>query len=155
MTDPKDYYNKKIYLANVDERDTVIGEVERWEAHEKGILHRGFTAILSYQGQFLLQHRMHPAFDGTWDFTFSSHQVYISGQLQSDIEAIHTALTREWNMHKEDIEGTPVFLGKVLYKAKDPKSIYTEHEWDYIYLARIKKLPDPPKDFMYSYEIIK
>ncbi len=154
MNMKSDYYRQKLFVARVDQSDTVIGKIDRWEAHEQGILHRGFTAILMYEGQYLLQHRKHPAFDACWDFTFSSHQLYKNGQLQADVDAIYQALTREWNITKNDLVDAPAKLGKVYYKAKDPNSIYTENEFDYIYAAQLKKLPEPAGDFSYGYKLV-
>jgi len=153
MTD-EDYYKEKIYIAQIDKDDAIVGKVERWEAHTKGILHRGFTAILEYKDQFLLQHRKHPAFDGFWDFTFSSHQMYEGKHLVSDIDAIYRAMAREWNLNPRDTDGKPKKLGSVYYKAKDPNSIFTEHEVDYVYTMKLKNLPKPNMDYMYGYEMI-
>ncbi len=148
-----DYYKQKIYVAQVNEEDAVIRPVERWEAHRHGILHRGFTAILVYGNRYLLQHRKHPAFDGVWDFTFSSHQVYVGEVLQSDHDAIVNALVREWNITPE--KGTEFeFLGKVYYKAKDPNSAFTEHEVDYVYRIPIAALPVINTDFAYGFETV-
>jgi isopentenyl-diphosphate delta-isomerase len=148
------YYDTPLYVAQVDEKDVIIGPVERWEAHKKGILHRGFTAILVYKDQFLLQHRKHPAFDGFWDLTFSSHQVFEDETLESDNNAIYKALEREWNLKSCDTDGEPEKLGSVYYKAKDPNSIFTEHEIDYIYTMKLLNLPKPNMDYMYGYELI-
>ena len=41
------------------------------------------------------------------------------------------------------------------YKAKDPKSIYTEHEVCEILVVKIKKLPIPNFDFAYGFSLIK
>jgi isopentenyl-diphosphate delta-isomerase len=148
------YYQQKLYLAQVDNSNNILGEVERWEAHKEGILHRGFTAILTYKGKYLLQHRKHPAFDHCWDFTFSSHQLYRNEQLQSDIDAIYHALGREWDLTESDVIEAPVFKGTVYYKAQDPNSIYTEHEFDYVYVAELKRLPKPNVDFSYGFELV-
>jgi len=149
------YYQKQLFLAQVDKNDQIIGPVERWLAHKEGILHRGFTAILTFGDSVLLQHRKHIAFDDMWDLTFSSHQLFQDGQLEPDINAISNALEREWNVGKEDLNGEPVFQGKVYYQAKDPKSIFTEHEIDYVYSANLTKLPKPNLDFAYGFDLIK
>ncbi len=148
------YYQQKLFIAQVNKKDSIIGGIERWRAHEKGILHRGFTTILMYDGKYLLQQRKHPAFDKHWDFTFSSHQIYKNGVLESDLEAIYKALTREWNLKKSDLISAPDKLGKVYYCAPDPNSIYTEHEFDYIYFAKLKKLPTPNLNFCYGFKLI-
>ena len=149
-----EYYQKKLFLAEVDKNDNIIRQIERWQAHKEGILHRGFTAILTYQNSIVLQHRKHLAFDGYYDLTFSSHQIYKNEKLQTDIEAIDETLKREWNIDKIGLIDEPKFLGKFYYKAKDPQSIYTEHEIDYIYQAELKNLPTPNFDFAYGFELI-
>ncbi len=70
------------------------------------------------------------------------------------MNAIYNSLDREWNLNKSDLLEVPVKLGKVYYKAKDPNSIYTEHEYDYIYFAKLKKLPQPNLNFCYSFELV-
>lgn len=150
-----DYYKRKLYLAAVDKNDNVIGKVERWQAHKDGLLHRGFTAVLTYKDSIVLQHRKHLAFDGYFDLTFSSHQIFINDELQTDLEAIYETLKREWSIDRTGLIDEPKFLGKFYYKAKDPKSIFTEHEIDYIYQAELKNLPTPNPDFAYGFELIK
>lgn len=149
-----DYYKKKIVILEVDKNDKPLGKVERWLAHKQGILHRGFTVVLISNKQLILQHRRHPAFDGLYDLSFSSHPVYINNKLQSMEEAIYQTLTREWNLKKEDLKTGLKFIDKFYYQARDPKSIYTEHEIDYIYAGELNKLPKPNPDFAYGYKII-
>lgn len=148
------YYQQKLFLAKVDSHDNIIGKAERWQAHKKGVLHRGFTVILIYQDNIILQHRKHLAFDSYFDLTFSSHQVYKNEKLQNDLEAIYEALKREWNIDKTGLVDKPKFLGKFYYKAKDPQSIYTECEIDYIYKAELKNMPTPNFDFAYGFKLI-
>lgn len=148
------YYQRKLFLAEVDKNDNSIGKIERWQAHRDGVLHRGFTAILTYQDNIVLQHRKHLAFDGYFDLTFSSHQIYKNKKLQTDLEAIYEALKREWNVDKTGLMEEPKFLGKFYYKAKDSHSIFTEHEIDYIYQAELKNLPNSNPDFAYGFELI-
>jgi len=148
------YYQQKQFIAIVDKNDRILGKMERWEAHKKSVLHRGFTAVLSYNDKLILQHRKHPAFDGYWDLTFSSHQIYKNHRLQTDLEAVYNSLGREWNIQKKDLIKPPELLGKIYYQAKDPKSIYTEHEIDYIFYVILKKLPRPNPDFAYGSSLI-
>ncbi|OGK22099.1 hypothetical protein A2866_04585 [Candidatus Roizmanbacteria bacterium RIFCSPHIGHO2_01_FULL_39_8] len=172
-----DYYKEKQFIAYIDKNDKILGKIEKWEAHKKGTLHRGFTAILTYENQYLVQHRKHPVFDKVYDFSFSSHQIFppllssratlsdpelVEGEskgsrgiyLQSNEEAIYTGLKREWNIEKKDIKSEPKFLKKFYYKAKDPNSDFTEHEIDYIYKVELKKLPSPNLDFAYGSKLI-
>lgn len=150
-----DYYRQVQFLAAVDEDDRITGQIEKWRAHKKGILHRGYTAILEHKGVLLLQHRRHPVFDDVYDLSFSSHQVYVDGLLQTDTEAIMTGLGREWGVKREDLEGEMKFLRKIYYKAIDEKSGYTEHEMDYIYLVPLKRTPVADRQFAYGQLEIK
>ncbi|VVA44058.1 conserved hypothetical protein [Candidatus Roizmanbacteria bacterium] len=149
-----DYYKKELFLAKVDKDDNILGKIERWQAHKEGILHRGFTMILTYQNRIVLQHRKHLAFDGFFDLTFSSHQIYINDVLQTDEDAINDTLKREWNIDQSGIKNIPKYLGKFYYKAKDLNSVFTEHEIDYIYVAELKDLPNPNPNFAYGFELV-
>lgn len=149
-----DYYKKQLFLAQVDPQDKIIKKIERWEAHKKSICHRGFTAVLIYKNQIILQHRKHPAFDGFYDLSFSSHPVFVNNKLQSMEEAITNTLKREWNLTRNDLKDDFVYLDKFYYKASDPKSGLVEHEVDYIYVVYINKLPRINTDFAYGYELV-
>ncbi len=148
------YYKKKQYIAEVNEQDEVIGKVEKWEAHKKGILHRGYTAIITFEDQLVLQHRKHPVFDKVFDFSFSSHQLYEGDKLQDSVVAILEGLQREWGIHAEDIVEDISFSKKIYYKAFDDVSGYYEHEVDHIYTVELNKLPQPVYDFAYGFYIV-
>ena len=148
-----DYYRQKQFLAQVDEQDNIIGQVEKWEAHKRGVLHRGYTAILQFQENIVLQHRKHPVFDDVYDFSFSSHQLFIDGKVQSDEEAIYEGLKREWGINKFQISHLK-FLNKIYYKAKDQKSEYTEHEIDYIYVITLNTSPQANLEYAYGQKIV-
>ncbi|MEK9178494.1 MAG: hypothetical protein AAB801_01805 [Patescibacteria group bacterium] len=149
-----DYYKQTQIIARVDKTGKVLGKVEKWEAHKKGVLHKGLTIALSYKGQFIIQHRKHPAFDGVFDITSSSHQLFVRGKLQTSLEAVYECLKREWDLTKKDFLTTPKNLGSIYYKAKDSKSIYTEHEICDILVARVKKIPTPNYDFAYGFSLL-
>ncbi len=149
------YYKEKQIIARVDKKGRVVGKIDKWEAHRKGILHKALTITLIYKGYFIVQHRKHVAFDGVLDITSSSHQHFIKGNLQTTIEATYQTLKREWNITKKDLLKQPKNLGSVYYKAKDDKSIYTEHEVCEILIATVKKLPTPNLDFAYGYSLMK
>lgn len=148
------YYQQKLYLPEVDKNDRIIRPVERWLAHKQGILHRGFTVILVYDNQLILQQRRHPVFDRYFDLSFSSHPILINNQLQTMEKAIFQTLKREWNLEKEELKADLKFLDKIYYQAKDPKTIYSEHEIDYLYFIELKKLPQPNPNFAYGYKLV-
>jgi isopentenyl-diphosphate delta-isomerase len=149
------YYHREQFIAVIDRNDSIIGKIEKWEAHKKAILHRGFTAILFCQDQIILQHRKHPVFDGCFDITFSSHQIYKNNILQGDLEAVCQSLKREWDIEANDLMERPKLLGKLYYKAKDVKSKFYEHEIDYIFSVILKKIPKPNLDYAYGFSLIK
>src|SRR3972149_1339879 len=97
------YYKKRILLAEVDKNDNVVGKIERWEAHKKGILHRGVTTAIFYKDYIICQHRKHPVFNGYLDLTFSTHPFFEKEKLVDMEEAINLSLKREWNINKSDL----------------------------------------------------
>lgn len=147
------YYKEQQFLVQVDQSDNIIGQIEKWKAHKEGILHRGYTAILAFDEQIILQHRKHPVFDKVFDLSFSSHQLYKDGKLQTDEEAIYEGLKREWKIDECEIRSLK-FLNKIYYKAKDEKSQYVEHEIDYVYLVTLNKLPVAVAEYAYGQEVI-
>jgi len=49
----------------VDENDTMIGSMEKYEAHEKGLLHRAFSVFLfNDRDELLLQQRINTTVGG-------------------------------------------------------------------------------------------
>lgn len=147
------YYKQKQIIARVDKHGNVIDKIEKWEAHEKGILHKALTVALIYKGFFVIQHRKHPAFDGVYDITSSSHQLFIDDKLQTTEEATFDCLKREWGLEKTEISKLKN-LGSIYYKAKDSKSIYTEHEVCEILIAEVKVQPKPNLDFAYGFSLM-
>ena len=148
-----DYYKAIQYLAVVDREDNIIGKMEKWEAHKKGVLHRAYTAILQYQDNIILQQRKHPVFDDVYDLSFSSHQIYNKDLLQTNEEALFEGLLREWNFNKKNIIDTK-FLGKIYYKSKDEKSEFFDHEIDYIFLIEVNSIPKANLDYAYGQKTI-
>ncbi|MEK7517586.1 MAG: hypothetical protein AAB583_03470 [Patescibacteria group bacterium] len=151
----KNYYKTQQMIARADKKGNIIGKIEKWEAHKKGILHFGFTVAICFQDFLIMQHRKHPAFDATSDITISSHPLFINGKLQDAIDATYTALKRELNIEKSDLMSKPENLGFVYYKAKDSKSEFTEHEIDGILIVKVKKVPTPNFDYAYGISLVR
>jgi isopentenyl-diphosphate delta-isomerase len=148
------YYKQKQYVETVDKHGEHLGYMEKWEVHKKGILHRGFGVIVLYKNYILLQHRKHPAFDAVLDLSSASHQLQINGEFENLTEAVIKSLEREWNLTTKDLSGKIKYLGFVYYKSKDPKSIYTEHEYCDVLIVKIKKIPEPNLEFAYGYSLV-
>jgi isopentenyldiphosphate isomerase len=149
-----DYLKEKQMIALVNEQDEIIGQVEKWEAHKKGLLHRAFTLLIFFQGKILLQHRKHPVFNNVFDATISSHQIYKTGhELQTDEEAIIDTLKREWGYTSQDLATPLTELGKIYYQAKDPYSEYLEHEVCHIWSCAVHELRLPNMEFAYGFSL--
>ncbi len=148
------YYDETQYIAQVDEQDTILGKVERWDAHKKGILHRAITVAVFYQDFAVLQHRKHPVFGNVFDLSVSSHQTY-SETVEDDISTIHRTLERELGLRKSDLKDPPTQKGVIVYEAKDPHSEYTEHEVCHIYSCLSMQAPKINFDFAYGYSLQK
>lgn len=149
------YYKQKQFIAKVDRKGNIIGKVEKWEAHRKGILHKALTVAIIYKGKFVLQQRKHPAFDGVLDLTSSSHQIYVKGKLQTTDKATYECLKREWGLKKTDLIGKLKNEGAIYYKAKDPKSEFMEHEVCEMLTVEVKKLPTPNFNFAYGFLLVE
>lgn len=150
-----DYLKALQYIAHVDRNDTIIGKVERWKAHEEGILHRAFTLAITFEDQLLLQHRKHPVFDGIYDITISSHPIYIEDTLEDILHAAYRTLVREWSIKKDDLIVQPSYVGKFYYQAPDPHSKYQEHEICHVYSCEVKKLLIPSLESAYGFSLQK
>lgn len=147
-----DYYNKKQDLAIVDKKDNILGKIDKWEAHEKGILHRAFTVCLFFEDQLILQHRRHTVFDEVYDLTCSSHPYFIDENIQSNEEGALEMLKREWGVNEADVKLE--HKGFIYYQAKDPLSKYREHEICHLYVSKISSLPSPVFDFAYGFSLM-
>lgn len=149
------YYNKIFNIPKVDKNDNIIGEIERWQAHKKGILHRGYTVVLIFHDMYVVQHRKHPVFDQILDITISSHQKYINRKLENIEESIYNTLKRECNLEKKDCLNGIDYINKTYYKSKDDFSQYFEHEIDYLYKININKKPETITNYSYGYSYLK
>lgn len=148
------YYKQKQIIATCDKNGNITGEIEKWEAHKKGILHRAISVALIYKDKYVIQHRKHIAFDGTYDITVSSHQLVTNGNMEDSITCTLRALKREFNVDPEDLKKRPTIEGKVYYKAKDKYSEFTEHEVDDVLIAELKDIPNPNLEFAYGYSLV-
>lgn len=141
-------------LAQVDKNGHIIGPVEKSESHKKGTLHKGFSTILQYKNDFVLQHRKHRMFDGMFDLSYSSHQTYIRNRLEDDNVAVLKTLKRKWRLDRKDIIGQPKNIGVIYFRAKDEKGKHIEHEMQEQYIIKLKKLPKINENYMYGYSLV-
>jgi isopentenyl-diphosphate Delta-isomerase len=122
----------------VDEQDRPLGTAAKLEAHQAGgRLHRAFSVfIFDSSGRMLLQHRgagkYH--FGGLWTNACCSHPQ--PGEPVAD--AAQLRLQEEFGF---DAELSPAFT--FTYRATDPASGLTEHEFDHVFFGRFDGEPRP------------
>jgi isopentenyl-diphosphate delta-isomerase len=81
----------------VDEFDTEIGQMEKLEAHQKGVLHRAFSVLIfNDKKEMLLQQRAYGKYhsEGLWTNACCSHQA----PNESNFEAAKRRLMEEIGM---------------------------------------------------------
>ena len=122
----------------VDEKDHPIGFEEKMKAHSGGgKLHRAFSIfIYNSKNQMLLQLRSSSKhhFQSLWSNGCCSHP--LKGE---ELEkAAHRKLKQEFGF---DTKLKEVF--SFVYKADDPKSGLTEHEFDHVFAGEYNGAPKP------------
>ncbi|RYG54060.1 MAG: isopentenyl-diphosphate Delta-isomerase [Chitinophagaceae bacterium] len=125
---------EKVVLVN--EKDTVIGEMEKLAAHEQGKLHRAFSVfIFNENGFLLLQQRANDKYHGAglWTNTCCSHPGLNEGVKESAIERL------EYEMGiKCELE----FLFSFIYRSEVENNLI-EHEYDHVYCGVTDMHPYP------------
>lgn len=119
---------KEEYVILVNEKDEVIGEMEKQEAHVQGVLHRAFSIfIFSSQKKLLLQQRAAIKYHSPlqWTNTCCSHP----RKEESYIQAAHRRLQEELGF---DTELTEKF--HFIYKAEVGSGLI-EHEFDRVFIG--------------------
>jgi len=128
-------------LILVDEHDRAIGHAAKLPAHQNGgLLHRAFSVfVFNPAGQMLLQRRAPGKyhFGGLWTNACCSHP-RMGEQL---IQAARARLRLEFGF---DTELTELF--SFLYRAADPASGLTEHEFDHVLRGTYAGDPRPDPD---------
>ena len=118
----------------VDKTDHPIGEMEKQEAHIKGVLHRAFSIfIFNSKGEVLLQqrafHKYHSG--GLWTNTCCSHQ----REGEGNVEAGKRRLEEEMGFTTDLTE-----LFHFIYQAPFENGL-TEHELDHVMLGYYQGSP--------------
>ena len=120
----------------VDKHDQALGEMEKMEAHEKGLLHRAFSVFLfNERNELLLQKRAKSKYHsgGLWTNTCCSHPR--SGE--TVLEAGHRRLQEELGISADLISQF-----SFIYKATLDNDLI-EHELDHILIGKYEADPTP------------
>ncbi len=130
----------------VNELDEPIGEMEKMEAHEKGVLHRAFSVfIFNEKNELLLQKRASSKYHsgGLWSNSCCSHP----RSRESILDAGKRRMFEEMGF-TVPLEAVFSFI----YKAKLDNSL-TEHEFDHVLIGRYNDAPkinlDEVEDWKY------
>jgi isopentenyl-diphosphate delta-isomerase len=128
-------------LILVDEQDNPVGYETKLAAHQNGgKLHRAFSVfIFNPAGEMLLQRRATTKyhFGGLWTNACCSHP----RRGEDTLEAAHTRLRHELGFDTELRE-----LFSFVYRAPDPTSGLTEHEFDHVFVGEFDGTPSPNVD---------
>jgi isopentenyl-diphosphate delta-isomerase len=126
----------------VDEQDRPVGYDEKLRAHQNGgRLHRAFSVfIFDAAGRMLLQRRSVKKyhFGGLWTNACCSHP----RKGQSVAEAARLRLRQEFGIDVPDLAEAFSFV----YRAEDPSSGLTEHEFDHVLCGQFEGEPRPNSD---------
>jgi isopentenyl-diphosphate Delta-isomerase len=131
----------------VDRNDRPIGEMEKMEAHKKGVLHRAFSIfIFNDQGEILLQKRAGSKYHsgGLWTNTCCSHP----RPGESIMDAANRRLQEEMGIQCK-LEEKFTFI----YRAELDNNLI-EHELDYVFTGtcsqKPKLNPEEAEDFRFE-----
>lgn len=122
------------YVILVDEKDQEIGQMEKMEAHEKGLLHRAFSVFLfNDKNELLLQQRAWTKYHsgGLWTNTCCSHPR--TGE--TILQASQRRLMEEMGV---SAQMKPEF--SFIYRAELNNNL-TEHELDHVVIGSFSGAP--------------
>lgn len=123
-----------INVLLVDEDDSVIGQMEKLEAHKKGLLHRAFSVfIFNNRNELLLQQRAIGKYhsQGLWTNTCCSHPA--PGETLE--KAAQKRLQEEMGLNC-DVKATFSFV----YRAELDNNL-VEHELDHVLIGHSDENP--------------
>lgn len=133
----------------VDSNDTVIGEMEKLEAHQKAQLHRAVSVfIFNSKGELLLQKRAESKYHspGLWTNTACTHP----RPKERNEDAAARRLAEEMGI--KQIKLTKLF--DFIYKEKFENGL-TEYEFDHVFVGVSDDMPIPEPTEVCNFEYIE
>ncbi|WP_410220709.1 isopentenyl-diphosphate Delta-isomerase [Pedobacter sp.] len=133
----------KVILVN--ENDQVLGEMNKLEAHQKGLLHRAFSVfIFNSKGELLLQQRAAHKYHGAklWTNTCCSHP-----QLNEDMRMG----AEERLKYEMGLKCNLKFLYSFIYKAEVENNLI-ENEYDHVFIGLSDDEPTINKEEVQDYK---
>ena len=137
--------NEEVVL--VDEKDSVVGFMEKMEAHQLGLLHRAFSVfVFNSKGELMLQQRAKSKYHsgGLWTNTCCSHP----RPNEEVLDAATRRLDEEMGFSCE-LEVQFSFV----YKAKLDNEL-TEHEYDYVLFGYYNDQPNLNPEEATNYKFV-
>jgi isopentenyl-diphosphate delta-isomerase len=134
---------EKVILVN--EQDEAVGEMEKLEVHQKGLLHRAFSVfIFNANGQMLLQQRAKSKYHsaGLWTNTCCSHPM----PGEDTIAAARRRLKEEMGLDAS-LEQKTFFIYKAVFE-----NGLIENEYDHIFTGSTNNEPEINKREVENYE---
>jgi len=131
----------------VDEYDQPIGQMEKMEAHEKGLLHRAFSIfIFNTRGELLLQQRAESKYHsgGLWTNTCCSHPRCGESNKVAAIRRLKEEMGMECELN---------YGFNFIYKAAFADGLI-EHELDHVFFGVSDELPEINKTEVESYRYV-
>lgn len=131
----------------VNENDEVLGEMEKMEAHRKGVLHRAISVLVfNSKGEWLLQQRAAHKYHSSllWSNTACTHPMIG----EDTIISAHRRLKEEMGMQSP--------LKKAFsfqYKAELDGDMI-EHELDHVFIGNTENVPKVNPEEVESYRYI-
>ncbi|MCX2574391.1 isopentenyl-diphosphate Delta-isomerase [Pedobacter sandarakinus] len=122
------------HVIVVDEHDTPLGEMEKLEAHQKGVLHRAFSIfIFNSRGELLLQQRAAEKYHcaGLWTNTCCSHP----RSHETNEDAAKRRLMEEMGLRAE-----LHYAFNFHYRAEFDDGLI-EHEIDHVFIGVSDQIP--------------
>ncbi len=134
----------------VDTKDCVIGEMEKLEAHQKGVLHRAYSVFLfNNNNELLLQKRASTKYHSAelWSNTCCSHPApgeHLTTSAQNRL------------LHEMGITASLQSLFSFIYKAEFNNGLI-EHELDHVLIGKFNAnpLPNPEEASDWKYASLK
>ncbi len=134
----------------VDENDQAIGVMDKLEAHQKGLLHRAFSAfIFNNAGQLLLQRRAWEKYHSAnlWTNTCCSHPQPEECTREAAERRLKEEMGIETNLEKKF---------DFIYKAQLDNHLI-EYEFDHVFIGKYDRQPilNPKESSDYKWITIK
>jgi isopentenyl-diphosphate delta-isomerase len=131
----------------VNEKDEVLGTMEKLRAHEEGVLHRAFSVIIfNTKGEMLIHQRASNKYHcgGLWTNACCSHPRLN----ETPKDGAERRLKEEMGFST-----TVEYIGSFIYKV-DFENGLTEHEFDHMFCGQFEGTPEPNQEEVKAWKYV-